>query len=126
MTETFTMTNYGLIRLLQYGVNGSYFTLDSSTSAESRTDTSPAGELTGSGAGRQAAAFTNLSAGSVIACKLVSNYVFSGALAINAICLCSASSGTGNMMGRGLLASVQNVGNQDTITAELDLSIDQV
>jgi len=126
MTNTFTLTNHGLIRILQYGVNGSYFTLDSDTSAESRTATAPAGELNTYGAGRQAAGWTDLSAGSTISAKLKTDYVFTGALGINAICLCSSATAGSNMMGRGKLASVQNVGSQDTVTVELTLNINQV
>lgn len=126
MTNTFTLTNHGLIRLLQYGTNGTYFGLDGATTAESRTATSPVSELTTNGAGRQAIQFTDLSAGNVITCKLKTDYVFTGPLGINAVFLSSAASGTGNMMGRGLLAAVQNVGNEDTVTCELELNIDQV
>lgn len=126
MTGSFTLTNHGLNRILQYGVNGAYYTLDGSTAAEVRADSSPASELTGNGAGRQAATFLSTSVGSVISGKLTTNYVFSGVHAINAICLCSSVSGTGNMMGRGKLAATQNVGPQDTITCELALNFDQV
>ena len=122
----FVLTNHGLIQILRYGVNSSWFTLDNDSSVESRSATSPAAELSGNGAGRQAALYTNLSNGNTIACKLKTDYTFTGTHAFNAICLCSSANAGSNMMGRGRLASVQNVGPQDTVSIELFLNIDQV
>lgn len=126
MTLDFTLTNYGLKWILRYGVNATYFTLDNDSSAASRTATSPAAELSGSGSGRQLALWTDLSTGNTISAKLSTSYSFTGTLAINAVCLCSSASAGSNMIGRGLLSAVQNVGNQDTVTIELTLGSDQV
>jgi hypothetical protein len=126
MTLPFVLTNHGIKQILRYGVNASYYTLDNDSSVESRTATSPAAELSGNGAGRQAAQFTDLSNGNTISCKLKTDYTFTGNHAINAICLCSSPNAGSNMMGRGKLASVQNVGPQDTVSIELILTIDQV
>lgn len=126
MTNSFTLTNIGLLRILQYGANTAWYTLDNSTGAESRPATAPASELSAGGAGRQAATVTDISSGNTIALKLTTNYEFSASNAINAICLCWAGTAGANMIGRGLLAATQNVGAEDTVTLELELGINQV
>ena len=126
MTEGFTFTNYGLAYILQKGCGALYYTLDNDNSAESKITTSPASELSGNGAGRQQATYTDKSSGSTISVSLKTVYTFSGVHAINAICVCSSPSAGPNMAGRGLLSAVQNVGNQDTVTIELTVNLNQV
>ena len=124
--ESFTLTRYGLNYILQNGSKTAYFGLDGAATAEDATATSPVQELTTNGAGRQLATNQSTSSGSTISCKLSSNYEFSGANSIKAIFIASSGSPGANMMGRGLLAEVKNVGSQDTMQIELDLYLTQV
>ena len=124
--ESFTLTRYGLNYILQNGSKTVYYELDGAATPEDATATSPVQELTTNGAGRQLATNLNTSSGSIISCKISSNYEFSGVNSIKAIFLASSGSPGANMMGRGLLSEIKNVGSQDTMQIELDMYLTQV
>lgn len=124
-TIPLTITNYGLLRILQDGTDDTWLTLDASNAGTTLGQTAPGSEILTNGGGRHAASITVTSAGGNISQRYTSDWEFTGAATINAACLMALASGS-NLMGRGVLPAPQNVGSEDIITVTVDLVITQV